>query len=368
MSSEYQRKQSYIRNLQEIFKNPHNMAEELKVWAMCVMDEPPFILSGIKHKQLLENLNSYLCAELDKVKSVEPLELVEFFFETYCSDGPFADHHFFMNIDRSSSTQLLGALYFMAAANFTGVRDDLRMRAVKVTAEIAFEGKKKWSALSAVLQEIDQANPGYDLLAGIPDMLVSLEKYMVTESDVVFMQNAGGIERIKAVGADPDKVYASAMCSISTTTLNNAGLPVVHQFAKDVVEDLKASGKITEAQAGERYGLLLDGVFSALNRSRNFKQDCWKPILNDLAPYVNKDSGTDLILHLARVNGPDQLGLSLETVRSMVEPEAFKKGLSKWVEKGDQLELLKTLGIDDLFSEVDINKMKGSKLESALGL
>jgi hypothetical protein len=52
----------------------------------------------------------------------------------------------------------------------------------------------------------------------------------------------------------------------------------------------------------------------------------------------------------------------------MVEPEAFKNGLSKWVDKGEQLELLKALGIEDLFSEVDINKMKGSKLESALGL
>jgi hypothetical protein len=368
MSSEYQRKQSYIRGIEEIFKNPHNMAEELKIWAMCVMDEPPFILSGIKHKQLLENLNSFLCAELDKVKNVPPLELIEFFCETYCSDGPFADHHFSMNIDKSSSTQLLGALYFLAAAEFTGVRDDLRMRAVKVTAEIAFEGKKKWGALSAVLQEIDQANPGYDLLAGIPDMLVNLEKHMVSESDVVFMQKAGGIERIKAVGADPEKVYTSAMQSISTTTLNNAGLPVIHQFAKEVLEDLKASGRITQAQAGERYGQLLEGVFIALNRSRNFNQDCWKPLLNDLAPYVNKDSGTDLILHMARVNGPDQLGLSLETVRSMVEPEAFKNGLSKWVDKGEQLELLKALGIDDLFSEVDINKMKGAKLESALGL
>lgn len=367
-AQDFAMQQAYMKDLDRCFENPGNLAEELEVWAMGVMQAYPYTHLGEAHNSLIGNLSYFLSSALEKAKGVSTLQMIDFFFQVYCEGGPFEHKQFNVKLNHKTPPNLLGALYFMAVAEFEGVSDSTRNRAIKVVVDLAFEGKKKWSALSAVLQEIDKARPGYNLVAGIPDLLMNLEHHMDAESDAVYMQGAGGIERIKAVGADLDKVSASVIQTVSITDMNQAGLPVVLEFVTAALEDLKASGRINEAQAGERYSEVLKGVLHSLTRPKNHKYDCWKPMLNALAPYVNPETGTELVLHLARVNGTETLGVTKEQARSMIDPDAFKAGLKKLVDAGDHYDMVKGLGFEDLFTAQELNKLKGGKLESALGM
>jgi hypothetical protein len=367
-AQDFAMQKAYMKDLDRCFENPNNIVEELEVWAMGVMQAYPYNPRGDAHTKLINTLSYMLVSNLEKARNISALQLIEFFLQVYGSGGPFDHKEFHVKLNNKTSPQLLGALYFISSAEFTGVDESTRNRAPKVVVDLAFEGQKKWKALSAVLQEIDKAKPGYNLMAGIPDMLMNLEKHMVCESDAVFMQGAGGIERIKAVGADLNKVSASVLQSIDETDMNQAGLPVVFEFVTEATEDLKASGKITLAQAGERYAQMLAGVVCSLRKPKNLKYDCWKPMLNALAPYVGQETGNELVLHLARVNGTANTGLSNEAMRSIIEPETFKKSLGKLIDAGDQYDLVIGLGIEDLFTEKEINKIKGQKLESALGM
>jgi hypothetical protein len=369
VAGDFDIKQMHLRALDRAFENPNNLAEELEVWAMGVMQEYPYSPGGEKHQNLISNVSYSLASGFEKLKGAPPLEMIRALTDLYCSGGPFEDREFNVKLSTRSSPELLGMLYFIASTGFTGVSEQTRNRAVKVVVELAFEDKKKWRELSKVLQVIDQANPGYGLLVGIPDLLMNLEQHMVDESDAVFMQGAGGIERIKAVGADLDKVTASVLRSVTETEMNNAGLPVVLEFVKASNEDLKASGQITQAKVAERYNLVLEAVLHVLRqRPKNLKQDCWKPMLDTLAPYATPETSTGLVLHLARINGPKNLGMSQETLRSKLIPEDFKKDLRKLIDTSKQYDLVMELGIADLFTDQEINKIKGLKLESALGM
>jgi hypothetical protein len=359
----------HLKALDRAFENPNNLAEELEVWAMGVMQEYPYSPRGEKHQNLINNVLYSLASGFDKLKGAPPLEMIRALMDLYCSGGQFEDKEFGVKLSTRSSPELLGVLYYIANTGFTGVSESTRDRAVKVVVELAFEDKKKFQALSKVLQVIEKAHPGYGLLAGIPDLLMNLEQHMVDESDAVFMQGAGGVERIKAVGADLDKVTNSVLRSVTATEMNNAGLPVVLDFVKASNEDLLASGQISATKVAERYNLMLQSVLHVLRqRPKNLKQDCWKPMLNDLAPYSTPDTASGLILHLARVNGPNSLGMSQETLRSMIDPVDFKKDLMKLVDGGRQYDLVVEMGIADLFTDKEINKIKGLKLESAMGM
>ena len=368
VESDLEIKQRHILRLDQIFEKNHNVADELKNWVKSVREDPTYSVVDSKHKALLDSLSSVLAIGLEKAVGVDAVEFLKFFLETYGEDGLLAYEPLFMFLDRSVSPDLIGALYYLAKSDFSGVRYDLSKRAVKLTVDIAFQGNHTWRALSTVLQEIDLAKPGYDLLAGIPDLLGKLDQYVASEDDIVFLQSSGGIERIKAVGADPYKVYVAAMARLSPNSINQLSLPVIHRFVKEATEDLKASGTITEVQASKRYSQFLNGVFSALERPKNLGLSCWQPIIHDLAPHASKASGVELVLRLARLNGPDKLGLTPETVRSLVEPEALKRAMRQSVDKGDQYDLVVKLGLDGLFEPSDLQKLKGAKLESALGL
>jgi hypothetical protein len=257
VESDLDKKHQYILRLDQIFEKNHNVAEELKSWVISVRDEPAFSMEDVN------SLSQVLAVALVKSHGVDALEFLKFFLETYGPEGPL-DQPLLLFLDRSTSPDLIGALYYLAKTDFAGVHYDLTKMAIKFTVDIAFQGNHTWRALSTVLEMIDLAKPGYDLLAGIPDLLGKLDKYVTREDDIVFMQASGGIERIKAVGADPYKVYVAAMGRISTNSINQLSLPVIHRFVKEATEDLKASGTITEVQASKRYSQFLDGIFTAL--------------------------------------------------------------------------------------------------------
>jgi hypothetical protein len=369
VAGDFDIKKMHLRALDRAFENPNNLAEELEVWAMGVMQEYPYAPRGEKHKQLINNLKYSLADGLAKIKGAPVLEMIRGVSDLYKSGGPFEDEEFNVNLNTKSTPEIIAAMYFFANEGFTGVRESTRNRAVKVVVELAFEDKKKWQALSKVLQIIDKAHPGYGLMAGIPDLLVNLEQHMNSESDAVFMQGAGGIERIKAVGADLDKVSASVLQSITETDMNQAGLPVVLEFVKASSEDLKASGKINQSTVSERYNLMLKAVLNVLKqRPKNLKQDCFKPMIEALAPYSTPETSTGLILHLARLNEPKNLGMSQETLRSTIVVDDFKKDMFKLIDTGRQYDFVMELGIADLFTDKEINKIKGLKLESSLGM
>jgi hypothetical protein len=368
VESDLEIKQRHILRLDQIFEKNHNVAEELKNWVKTVREEPTYSVVGSKHKELLDSLSSVLAIGLEKADGVDAVEFLKFFLETYGQEGLLAHEPLFMFLDRSVSPDLIGALYYLAKSEFTGVRHDLSKRAVKLTVDIAFQGNHTWRALSTVLQEIDLAKPGYDLLAGIPDLLGKLDQYVASEDDIVFLQFSGGIERVKAVGADPYKVYVAAMGRLSPNSINQLSLPVIHRFVREATEDLKACGTITEVHASKRYSQFLNGIFNALVRPTTLGFSFWQPIIHDLAPHACKVSGVNLVLNLARLNGPDKLGLTPETVRSLVEPEALKRAMRQSVDEGDQYDLVVKLGLDGLFESSYIQKLKGAKLESALGL
>jgi hypothetical protein len=362
VESDLDKKHQYILRLDQIFEKNHNVAEELKSWVISVRDEPAFSMEDVN------SLSQVLAVALVKSHGVDALEFLKFFLETYGPEGPL-DQPLLLFLDRSTSPDLIGALYYLAKTDFAGVHYDLTKMAIKFTVDIAFQGNHTWRALSTVLEMIDLAKPGYDLLAGIPDLLGKLDKYVTREDDIVFMQASGGIERIKAVGADPYKVYVAAMGRISTNSINQLSLPVIHRFVKEATEDLKASGTITEVQASKRYSQFLDGIFTALVWPKNLGLTFWHPIIHDLAPHASKVSGGSLVIRLARLNGPDKLGLAPETVRSLVEPVALKRSMSQaGIDNGDQYDLVVKLGLDGIFEPSDLQKLKGAKLESALGL
>lgn len=362
---EYQNKG--LQALGNILENPVNLADELRDWATSFVSKGDGDSSAFANKVLVARIGYAWGVGSGKSRVVSASNFIDMFTKVYGRGGPLETQQFHMLTSSKNSPEFVAALYFLASSDFKGITAATCKRAIKTVVEAAFEDKKKWKSLSNVLLEIDEARPGYGLVASLPDRLEALHCHVNNPNDAVLMQQAGGIHRIKAVGADLDKVCNAALKKIDTASLYPASWPLAYSFFVDALEDLKASRKMTATEANTSYAAILKGLMGNLARKKFNNYDMLKPILIDLSSYVSKETASSLVINLCRCNGLEVLGGHREKILSMIDATALKEDINL-IDVGDRHALVTMLQLDHLFSASELNKLKGARLESVLGL
>ena len=356
------------KTLLEIFNNPQNLANDLYVWACSIKDRLPNITLDEANKQLSVHFFYALAFGLGRVKGVSSLEIINLLIKVYGAGGPLETEEMSVSTGTSNSPELIGALYFLAHSEHAVITPKTRQQAIKTTVDFAFHGKKKWRELATILKELDRLRPGHSLFSSVHRRLESLEAYVEDAHDAGMLESGGGIKRINAVGADLGRVRASVVRNIGQSRLALSTLPIIHRFVTTSTEALKASGRLSEDQVTETYADFLKCVLGSLNGRKRADDEELRPIFSDLVQYANQETASDLVLQLCLMNWLEDLEADRERVVSMVDPDDFKKGLESLIHVGDRHGLVTSLGLEQLFSNSEMNTLKGAKLESALGL
>lgn len=362
--------QPYYTMLDDIFKHPTDLREQL-VHMAEVAAEALIVhqFDGLR-TEVLKNLSHQVTGALLKKlpKDVSAGELINIIEALYDEDAPFAGIKLAIPVVPQTASPMIAALHYLTSQEFEATKNYGKMTAPKLVALIAFEGKKNWSGLKVALNDVDQARHGSNLLANLPDLLENFHTFCVDTGDAFWIQRAGGIERIKAVGADLEAVCQAVMSDLKKTDLNEAGFPPMYEFLKTATADLQASGRITKAQAEQRYCDMLEGTLHALTRKKNHKHDCWEPILRELASFANSKLSIEHIVQMGRYLKPDQTGLKGHDVASKVKPERLKTMLEKNIAPADRFLVVERLGLEDMFTTQELSRLRGQRLEGELGL
>jgi hypothetical protein len=360
------------KSLKDILSSPVNLVEEVRDWALDQISQGNADILARTSSTLTRNIYDPLSFSRGRLKDVYANDLIDLLKKVYGLGGPLETQQFDILPKVVNSPELIGALYFLANSDFNGVSVKTRKRAIKIVAEIALEAQDKWDRVLSVLQKIDKTIPGHGLVESIPDRLGSYHNHMGYAIDVVTLQKAGGVKRLKEVGADPKKVFDAALSQMGKASLYPGSWSFGHAFFKEALEDLKASGRVTDSYLRTAYGSVLRGFLDSLEskggRKSLVKYEGLKPIFNDLVPFVSPETASSLAINLSRCNGLEWLGAYREEVVSMIDPDSFKNGMKSFIESGEHYNLVASLGLEHIFTRTEIYKLKGDKLDSALGL
>jgi hypothetical protein len=356
-----------MKTLDEIFESPNNLANEVRDWAIDRIGQGKDDILANTNNVLTTKIFYSMCSGLGKLKGVYAADVIDLMTKVYGPDGPLETQEFSILPKVANSPELIGALYFLANSDFKGISVKTRKRAIKIVAEIAFEAKNKWEGVNAVLQKIDQTMPGHGLVDSIPDRLGSFHNHMGYAIDVVSLQEAGGVKRLKEVGADLKKVCEAGLSQMGKASLWPVSWPPAYVFFKEALEELKISGRATQSDVNAAFGSILGGFLNSLERKRFDNYEELKPIFTELMPFASTETASSLAINLFRCNGLEWLGAHREQVVSMIDAKTFKDGLVL-VDKDNRHSLVRQLGLEHLFTSSELNTFKGARLESALGL
>jgi hypothetical protein len=368
MTAQIEYQNNGVKDLGNILKNHVNLASELRDWAISFVSNGDRDSPAFASKVLVSNLGYAWGIGSGKSRGISASDFIDFFTKVYGRGGPLETQKFHMLTSSTNSPEFVGALYFLASSDFNGLTAATCKRAIKTVVEVAFEDKNKWKSLNNVLLKIDEASPGCGLVAGIPDRLEALHHQVNNPNDAVLMQQAGGIHRVTAVGADLQKVFTAAIKKVDTASLYPASWPLAYAFFVDALEDLKASRKMTATEANTSYDAILKGLLSNLSRKKVNNHDQLRPILSDLTRYASKTTASSLIINLCRCNALQVLSTHRDQIIPLIDPIAFKEDVNTQVDVGDRYSVVTLLGLEHLYTPRELNALKGAKLESALGL
>jgi hypothetical protein len=360
------------RSIKEILNSSTNLTDEVREWAIDQVSQGKSDVLARTSSSLTWSIYGPLSASHGGLKDVYANDLIDVLKTVYGPGGPLETQQFSVLPKVVDSPDLIGALYFLANSDFNGVSVKTRKRAIKIVAEIALEAQDKWGRVLAVLQKIDQTIPGHGLVDSIPERLGSFHSHMGYAIDVVTLQKAGGVERLKEVGADLKKVFDAALSQMGKASLYPGSWSFGHAFFKEALEDLKASGRVTNSDLHTAYGSVLRGFLDSLEskggRKSLVKYDGLKPIFSDLVPFVSPETASSLAINLFRCNGLEWVGAYRESMVSMIDPDSFKNGLKSFIDSGEQYNLVASLGVEHIFTRLELYSLKGEKLDTALGL
>lgn len=367
--SPFKIQQQYTPHVNEIVRNPVNFAT--KVFALTsharktVGDDLSDILQSKALSSLVAVMNNAFMRLSPKVLPAPAvLDMLE---KVYGEEGPFRELSYGQAYISESASSWIAAEYYLAMNDVEGNYGIDPQNTKRVITFIAFEGKKHWTSLQTALSDIDECR-GSSLLASVPDLLESMHEVTSGTSRGADIQKRGGLERVKGVGADLDKVCQAILTDIRTTGENEAGFPRVYTFVKAAVEDLEASGRISHAEANNRYTALLEGLLHTQSRPKNHRHNCWSPIADDLSKFAHKDLELEPLIHLARLSSRDviaNLGIDLEAKGGLAR---FKSLLEKKVQPSEQYEVIEKLGLKSQFSRQELLQFSGKRITGDLGL
>ena len=314
----------------------------------------------------MKALVGFFSLNLPVKNGVSTLEYIAIFERLFGIGGPLhgnkIDHY-----SMAPNAQFIAAMYFMQAAPC--LNDPLQQNIIqRHVTEIALEAGKAWKALRAQLEVIDQAKPQARLVESIADLLQNLRLRFHTDNDAVLIQKAGGVERLKEIGADIDAICQGVLTRIHATRLSHVGLPLVHRFIVDATCELQASGKITREVANERLSMMLVAVLNVRRNQKKSVHPCYREMMLELAPRMGKKHASELIPRIGNYLSMEELTSNLKEPLSLINLPEFKKALSKHTDAGIQYDLVVKLGLAGLFEASELQELKGAKLESALGL
>lgn len=360
------------KSLEEILDGSANLAYELRDWASDQISQGTTDVLARTSRTLTWNIYSPLSYSRGGMKNIPANDLIGVFETVYGPGGPLEPEPFSILPKANDSPELIGALYFLANSDFSGISVKTRKRAIKIVAEIALEAKGRWGRVLGVLQKIDETKPGHGLVDSVPDRLGSFHSHMGYAIDVVTLQKSGGVERLKEVGADLKRVFNTALSQMGKASLYPVTWPLGYAFFNESLEDLKVSGRVTNSDLRTAYGSVLRGFLDSLEgkgRGKNLEKiGALKPIFCGLVSYASTETASSLVINLHRCNGLEWLGAHREEVLSMIDPDNFKKGLKSFIDSGEQYNLVAALDLEHMFTRLELFKLKGDKLDSALGL
>jgi 2C-methyl-D-erythritol 2,4-cyclodiphosphate synthase len=317
----------------------------------------------------LRTLSKTFLKHLSSPAGISTLDHIKIYEGMYGANGSLRDTGFDHYDALSSHSKLIAGLYYFIQTDSSFINISKRHTITKQVTEIALEGGQNWKALKVQLELIDNQRPQAKLVASIPGLLKNLAEHLYMDSDAVLIQKLGGVERLKEVGADIDHFCQSVLSRLSVSSLKIDGLSQVHRFIVEATDELHTSGAITRDESNDRHSRMLRAILSArVNKPKKESHERYRPMMLELAPHLNKKHASDLIPRLSKYLSLDEIKSHLKEPLSLIDPPKFKVGLTKHVDAGMQYDLVVKLGLDGLFEHSELQRLKGAKLESALGL
>ena len=316
---------------------------------------------------LLKSMANSVTRLLPRNSSIPALIQVELLKNLYGKGGPLTGYSFPVDNVNHNNAPFIAAMYYLA---HTSLFLDflLKPKIQKAIAEVAFAQGPRWNTLRPTLESLDGLKRSYQLLGSVPDLLANLHKHFQHDRDAVFLQKFGGVERIKAVGGDLDAICKAVMKSLEGTRLAPQNLLLVHQFLMEANHELLASGQITKMESKDRHGKVLLQTLCSSARKPTDPLGCYHQIMIDLAPLMGKAHGSDLIPRLTEHMSVQEIAEAFKDPLSVIDPAKFKKRLNKYVDVGTRYDLVSALGVSEIFTSAELNRLKGEKLEASLGL
>jgi hypothetical protein len=307
-------------------------------------------------------------AQMPIIGGISGVDHIEIGHRIFGEGGPLHGVRYAYSRPVDSSSQFIAAMYYLHHSG-SELLDYRRNSSInKQVTGIAFEGGENWRSLQSELLLMDTLKPNIKLLSGIPDQLEKMHLRFWKEKDLVFIQKAGGVERLKEVGASLKRITKLGLMNVHKTQLDHVELPLLIEFLKSSNSELIATGIITREESKERCSMMMVGVMNLLRVQKSPVNEVCHALLLDLAPSLSKAWASDLIPRLSQYLTLKELSQHVKVSPDCIGMQKFKKALNKHTEIEHRYDLLIALGLDSLFKPSDIQKLKVAKLESALGL
>lgn len=367
MTTAFDIQKIYYPQIDEIRKNPEELAIKSVHLTQVLMEH----LEGVpEHKdRVLGALRFNMLEAFISIpsKQLGPMEVIKMIEDVFGKEGPLSGQPVSFSMVRENVPSWIAALHYLQSVGEESVSTIGKSNITGIVARIAFEGGRNWKALQKALNEVD-AGCGTRFLDSVPDLLENAHKHFSGTTGAQLLQERGGVERAKAVGADLNKLSLAVMSDLTQTNLNERGFPLMYSFLKEATLDLMAAGAISRTEGEGRFSMLFDGALHALSRPKNHKHDCWMPIIQDLSKHagsaVNQVGLVNLGVYLLEKNSDIQ-GFSL---KSLVEPVEFKKAVKKAVYEGDRYAFIEKFDVMDHFNRAEMLLIKGARLKADLGM
>ena len=316
----------------------------------------------------LARLSTYLNGRLSKTKDVSSLEYIDFFERIYGVGMPMEGVSIICPSLSMSNLAYIGAIYFIEHRSSFVLGKLSSAEIQKAVTQIAFEQGEWWSDLLPMLEGIDRERPGSGLVDGIPNLLMNLGNVFTGDYDLAILQKMGGVPRIMALGIDLDQLCQAFYRQFYKSKLGRDNLPLAFAFLQDANRELMAAGAIDANEMDERNSKMILGMMSAWLRQKGTPPDYYRTLMIEMIPHFTKDHGSQIIPKLTRLLPIAEIVKMFPSPHALIEPQIFKTTLKKHGGPDRSYDLVIALGIEDLFTPLELNRLKGQKLESALGL
>jgi hypothetical protein len=325
-------------------------------------------ITGDNRSKELSRLSIYMNSRLSKTRGVTALEYIDVFERLYGAGKPMAGVPFITSKISSVNIHFLAAIFYvLQRGDFVmGRQTDTEIQ--RAITQVAFEHGKGWAALRPQLELIDTARPGTRLVEDIAGLLINLDRLFTSDYDVAVLQKAGGVERIKSVGASVEKLSETLFKNFKHAKLGQQNLSPVYEFLKESSSELLASGVINAEQVNERYAKMIDATMLAWSRQKGPVPAEYRHIITELIPRFSKKQVSEIIPRLTKLIAVSEIVQLFKAPREIIDEKLFKIMLKKHAGGDHGYDLVMALGLDDLFTRLELNRLKGKKLESALGL